>query len=101
MVGSAGFEPATCRLGGGRSIQLSYEPFESAWNAGAKGCRRFSLDLILSNQLRGPGSGEQSCMCLPPQAARREQTPVPKENTADRRSAAKGRSSPLRRRRTG
>ncbi len=26
MVGSAGFEPATCRLGGGRSIQLSYEP---------------------------------------------------------------------------
>ena len=28
MVGSAGFEPATCRLGGGRSIQLSYEPFE-------------------------------------------------------------------------
>jgi hypothetical protein len=28
MVGSAGFEPATCRLGGGRSIQLSYEPFD-------------------------------------------------------------------------
>ena len=26
LVGPAGFEPATCRLGGGRSIQLSYEP---------------------------------------------------------------------------
>ncbi len=26
MAGPEGFEPPTCRLGGGRSIQLSYEP---------------------------------------------------------------------------
>ena len=35
MVGSAGFEPATCRLGGGRSIQLSYEPFGLATRGGS------------------------------------------------------------------
>jgi hypothetical protein len=26
LVGTGGFEPPTCRLGGGRSIQLSYVP---------------------------------------------------------------------------
>ncbi len=36
MVGSAGFEPATCRLGGGRSIQLSYEPFEGGAELGSR-----------------------------------------------------------------
>ena len=41
MVGPAGFEPAICRLGGGRSVLLSYEPLD--WRPQPESNRRVPL----------------------------------------------------------